>query len=334
MRSTDFIRRHAAGFALIAGVRLTAFCALGALSASVQAQPFPAKPIQLFVAFAPGGAGDIVARFMAKKLSASLGQPVVVENRPIPVAAVSAVTHAKPDGHTLLMAGSGTALTSALFNTLPYDLMGDLVHVSTLASFDLSLLTGTESGFNSVAQVLAFARANPGKLNIATVRLGSTQNLAAEMLKAMADIDAVIVPYKTTSEVVSALRSRDVHVAIEMLPPMLGQIRSQSVKALAVTSNKRFAGLPAVPTLAESGVAGFEATSWNGISVPTGTPPAVVNRLAQEIGKAVAAPDVQKELQAAGMVAQASTPEQMTQRMRDDISKWRAVIDKAGIPRQ
>ena len=322
MHKRSLLTWGAAAVALAAGVR------------PASAQSWPAKPLTLFVAFAPGGAGDIVARFLAKKLGERLGQPVIIENRPIPVAAVSAVVRAKPDGHTLVMAGSGTALTSALFTTLPYDLMTDLVHVSTLASFDLTVVTASDTAMNSVADVLAFAKAHPGRLNIATVRLGSTQNLAAELFKSMAGLDAVIVPYRTTAEVITAVRSKDAHIGFEMLPPMLTQITGKAVKALAVTSGRRFAGLPAVPTLAEAGVPGFEATSWNGISVPAGTPPAIVARLSKEIDAAMASPDVRRELQAAGMDAKGSTPEQMTRRMRDDIAKWRAVIDKAGIPRQ
>jgi tripartite-type tricarboxylate transporter receptor subunit TctC len=308
--------------------------ALAANCVSAAAQSYPTKPITFYVAFGPGGAGDIVARLVTRKMSESMGQPIVVENRPAPMVAPLAVAKAKPDGYTLLMAGSGTALTQVLFKTMPYDLMGDFAHVSSLASFDLSLLTGGESEFNSVADVLAFARANPGKLNIGTVRVGSTQNLAAEMFKSMAGIDAVIIPYKTTAEIISALRAKDLHVAIEILPPILGQVTGKVVKPLAMTSNTRFPGLPDVPTLSESGVPGFDASSWNGVSVPAKTPPAIVDRLAKEIQKAVASPDVQKELQALGMVARSSTPEQMTQRMTSDMAKWKAVIDKAGIPKQ
>jgi tripartite-type tricarboxylate transporter receptor subunit TctC len=250
------------------------------------------------------------------------------------VVAVATVAKAKPDGYTLVMAGSGTALTSGLFKSLPYDLLGDFTHVSTLASFDLALLTGPQSGFNSTAEVLAFARANPGKLNIGTVRIGSTQHLTAELFKSMAGIDAVIVPYKTTADIIAALRAKDVQVAMEILPPILGQVTGNNVRALAVTSSSRFAGLPEVPTLAESGVPGFEAASWNGISVPARTPPAIVHRLATEIDAAIRSPEVQKGLQAVGMVARASTPEQMALRMKSDMAKWKAVIDKAGIPRQ
>ncbi len=308
--------------------------ALAASCGFAAAQAFPTKPITFYVAFAAGGAGDIVARAVARKMGESMGQPVVIENRPAPMIAPVTVAKAKPDGYTMLMAGSGTALTQVLFKSVPYDLMGDFTHVSTLASFDLALLTGGQSSFNSVAEVLAYARANPGKLNIGTVRVGSTQNLAAEMFKSMAGINAVIVPYKTTAEVISGLRSGDIQVAMEILPPVLGQITGKVVKPLALTSTQRFAGLPDVPTLAESGVPGFEASSWNGMSVPTGTPRAVVDRLSQEAIKAMASPDVQKELQAVGMVARAGTPEQMTERMKNDMAKWKGVIEKANIPRQ
>jgi tripartite-type tricarboxylate transporter receptor subunit TctC len=309
-------------------IALAASCGLAA------AQAFPTKPITFYVAFAAGGAGDIVARAVARKMGESMGQPVVIENRPAPMIAPVTVAKAKPDGYTMLMAGSGTALTQVLFKSVPYDLMGDFTHVSTLASFDLALLTGGQSSFNSVAEVLAYAKANPGKLNIGTVRVGSTQNLAAEMFKSMAGINAVIVPYKTTAEVISGLRSGDIQVAMEILPPVLGQITGKVVKPLALTSTQRFAGLPDVPTLAESGVPGFEASSWNGMSVPTGTPRVVVDRLSQEAIKAMASPDVQKELQAVGMVARAGTPEQMTERMKNDMAKWKGVIEKANIPRQ
>jgi tripartite-type tricarboxylate transporter receptor subunit TctC len=150
----------------------------------------------------------------------------------------------------------------------------------------------------------------------------------------MAGIDALIVPYKTTGEILTALRSGDIQVAFEILPPILNQITAKGLKPLAVTSSKRFPGLPQVPTLAESGVPGFEAASWNGISAPAGTPKPVIERLAREIQAAVASPEVQKELQSLGMVAQASTSGQMAQRMEADIAKWSAVIEKAGIERQ
>ena len=317
---------------LAAGALVLAAAAAPGASAAAQAYPF--KPIQLYVAFAPGGAGDIVARLVSRKMSENMGQPIVIENRPSPVVAVLTVAKAKPDGYTLLMAGSGTALTSALFRKLPYDLMGDFRHVSTLASFDLALISNATTGFKSVGQVLAYAKAHPGKPNIGTVRVGSTQNLTAEMFKSATAIDATIVPYRTTAEVVSAVRAGDAQVAIEILPPILGQIQSRNVQPVALTSSQRFGGLPGVPTVAESGVANFEASSWNGISVPAKTPPAIVERLAREVDRAIASPEVQKELLLLGMRGEASSPEEMTRRMTNDIARWKAVIDKAGIPLQ
>jgi tripartite-type tricarboxylate transporter receptor subunit TctC len=212
--------------------------------------------------------------------------------------------------------------------------MKDFVHISSLSSFDLALITSSDSPFNSVADVLAYARANPGKLNIGTSRIGSTQNLSGELFKSMSGINAQIVPYKTTAEEITAIRSKDVQVVFEIVPAMLGQIKSKQVKVLAVTSRSRFPGLPNVPTIAESGLPGFEATSWNGISAPARTPPEVVAKLSQELQKAVTSPEVEKALLALGVDPQASTPQEMTKRMAGDIAKWGAVIDKAGIPKQ
>ncbi|QIL73879.1 tripartite tricarboxylate transporter substrate binding protein (plasmid) [Diaphorobacter sp. HDW4B] len=316
-------------------LRYTLAFACAASCAAVQAETaFPSKPLTLYVAFAPGGAGDIVARLVTRKMSESMGQPFVIENRPSPVVAVQTVQRAKPDGYTMVMAGSGTALTTALFKKLPYDLMKDFRHVSSLSTFDLALITGTESGFKSVSEVIAYAKVNPGKLNIGTVRVGSTQNLSAEMFKSMTGIEASVVPYRTTAEVISGLRSKDIQVAMEMLPPLLGQISGGSVKPLAVSSMQRYPGLPDIPTLNESGVKDYESGSWNGVSVPAGTPTDVVNRLASEIDKAVNSPDVQKELLKMGMRPDKSSPELMTRRMQADIDKWRGVIKNAHIPLQ
>ena len=307
---------------------------LAATVASAHADSYPSKTIQLYVSFAPGGVGDLVARVIARQLTASMGQAVIIENRPVPVIGPTLVARAKPDGYTLAMTGNGTSLTSSLFKSLPYDLMKDFVHVSTLSSFDLALITNSDSPFNSVADVLAYARANPGKLNIGSARIGSTQNLSAELFKSMSGIKALIVPYKTTAEEITAIKSKDVQVVFEIVPAMLGQINSRQVKALAVTSSTRYPGLPNVPTIAESGLPGFEATSWNGISAPAKTPPEVIAKLSAELQKAVAAPEVQKQLLAIGVVPGAGTPADMTRRMASDIAKWGAVIDKAGIPKQ
>ncbi len=301
-----------------------------------RAQAFPSRPITLLVAFAPGGAGDIISRRVAQKMSQSIGQQVVVENRPGAgaVGAAQVITRGAPDGHTMLLTGNGMTLSSVLFKNLPYNLQRDFRPVSTLALFDLAFITASDGTFKSLNELLAWARGNPGKLSIGSARVGSTQHLAAEMFKSMAAVDATIVPYKSSAEMISGLRTKDIQVAVEIVPPILGQITGKSVRALAVAAGKRFPGLPDVPTVAESGVPGFEAASWAGLAVHAGTPQPIVDRLAREIQAAVDSPDVREPLQAMGYLAVSSTPEQMAQRISQDMAKWKAVIDKAGIPLQ
>jgi tripartite-type tricarboxylate transporter receptor subunit TctC len=308
--------------------------ALPALVDRAAAQSYPTRAIQFFVSFGAGNAGDVVARIVAKKLAEGLGQPIVVENRPAPMVAATTVARARPDGYSLFMAGSGTALTHTLFTSPPYDIMNDFAHVSTMAGFDFVLLAAPQAALKTVGDVVAYAKANPGKLNMATARVGSTSHLAAEMFKSMTGIDIVLVPYKATGEIIGAVRGNQVQLAIELVPAILGQVQQNVLRAVAVTARTRFARLPDVPTMAESGVAGYDVSSWNGISVPASTPAAVVQRLAKEIAAAVASPDVREELLKAGATPMASTPEQMTERMRSDIAKWQAVVARANIPRQ
>jgi len=310
--------------------------ALCSMCTLAHAQAYPSKAITIVVAFGPGGAGDLVTRRVAQAMSARLGLPVVVENKPGAGAAAAAVAVAqsRPDGYTALLTGNGTAISSVLFKNLPYSLSRDFRHVSSIASFDLALIADGNSKFETVEDVIAYAKAYPGKLNIGTPRIGSTQHLASELFKSMARIDAVIVPYKSTGEMIAGLRSNDVQVAFEVLSPILGQVSSKALRAIAVTASKRFPGLLDVPTVAESGVPGFDAASWAGISVPAATPDSVVERLSQEIRAAVESPEVVASLQAMGYVGEASTPAEMTRRIERDAAKWKAVIEAAQIPRQ
>ena len=299
-------------------------------------QAYPAKPIRFLVPFAAGGIGDITARLTAQKMSENLGQQVLVDNRPSAgmIVTAEAALKAEPDGYTMVLTGNGTAVSASLFKSLPYNILTDFVQVSTLAVFDLVLVTGPDSQFKSVADVLAFARANPGKLDIGTVSIGSTQSLAAALFKSMAGIDAQTVPYKATPALLNSLRAKDIPLAVEFLGPVTSQLKSNSLKALAVMSHRRFAGLPETPTLSESGVPGFQASSWNGVSVRAKTPRAIVERLNKEIVAAVNSPEVKQRLQELGVEARSSTPEQMRELMASEIVKWKAVIERANIPRQ
>jgi tripartite-type tricarboxylate transporter receptor subunit TctC len=307
-----------------------------ALAAPAQAQTFPSKPIRIIVGFAAGGVADVTARIVAEKLSAQMGQQVLVENRPSAGGIVAAETVAKADadGHTLLLMSNGNAVSASLFKSLPYDTLADFAPVSTLGFFDIAVVVNADSKINSMADLLAYAKANPGKLNIGTINIGSTQHLSAELFKAMAGVDAVTVPFKGSPAVVTALRGNEVQVAFDMLAPIVPQAKAGAVRILAVTSDRRFPGLPDVPTVAESGVTGYQASSWNAIAAPAKTPRAVIDRLNKEIQTALANPEVKDKLQGLGVTARGSTPEQMRQLLASDIDKWRKVIETAKIERQ
>ena len=206
--------------------------------------------------------------------------------------------------------------------------------MSTVGFFDLVAVVNGDSRIGSLKELIQFAKANPGKLNIGTINIGSTQNLAAELFKSMAGIDAQVVPFKATPAVVTALRGNEVHAAFEILAPVLPQIRSGALKPLAITSSRRFAGLPGVPTAMEAGVPGYQASSWNGVAAPARTPKAVIDKLNHEINAAVSSAQVKQRLEDLGVDARAGTPAELRELLVSEIAKWRQVIERAKIPKQ
>jgi tripartite-type tricarboxylate transporter receptor subunit TctC len=315
---------------------LLALSAAMALPHVAVAQAFPSKAIRLVVPFGAGGVADLTARTVAQKLSDSLGQPVLVDNRPGAGGVVAGVLVAKadPDGHTLLLMSNGTAVTAGLFKSLPFDTMRDFAPVSTLGFFDIAIITQADSKFKNLPDLMAYARANPGKLNFGSINIGSTQNLAAELFKSSAGIDMQIVPFNGSPAVITALRGGQIDAAVEILAPVLPQIKAKALRALAVTGAKRAAVLPDVPTAKESGVPNFEAASWNAIAAPGKTPKDVIARLNKAITAALNAPDVKKSLAAQNVAAQASTPEQATELLASEIKRWGDVIVRANVPQQ
>lgn len=303
--------------------------------ALVLAQAFPSKPIRIVVPFGPGGVADITARVVAPKMSDALGEGVVVENKPSAggIVAGREVSGAAPDGHTLLLINNGTAVSQALFKSLPYQ-PAKFEMISTIGFFPLVILTDPKSPFKGVQDVVAEAKRNPGKMNAGTIGVGSTQNLAAQLFKSSAGADFQIIPYKNTGEVLAAAKNGDAHVIFEILAPMMSHIRSGNLRPLAITTQKRFASLPDVPTAAEQGVKGYDVASWNGLAAPTGTPAAVVQRLHQEVLKALAAPDVQKRFADLGVEPRAMTPAEMRKFYASEAQRWARVVETAGIPKQ
>ena len=313
-----------------------AVLALAVASTSAAAQGYPTKPVRIVVPFGPGGVADISARAVAQKMGESMGQQVIVENKPSAggILASETVAKAEPDGYTLLFITNGNSVSESLFKSLPYNSVKDFAPVSTVGFFDFVFVVKNDSDIKSMGDLLARMRANPGKLNIATINPGSGQHLSAELFKSMSGVDAQIITYKSTPEVLTAVISGQVQVGLDIVAPVLAQVKGGAVRIIAVSSKQRSPILPEVPSVAESGVPGYESESWNGVAAPVKTPPAIIERLNKEVRAAVAAPDVKKRLQDLGIDARAGTPEQLRERLVADIAKWRAVIEKANIPRQ
>ncbi len=317
--------------------RSTVALLLGAtLATAGWAQSFPNKALRIVVPFGPGGVADITARIVAQKMSQNMGQPVVIENKPGAggVGAADLVAKSTPDGYTMLLMSNASAVTATMFTKLPFDMSKDFALISTMGYFDIGVVTTTESKFKTMGELLAYAKANPGKLNVGSINTGSTQNLAAELFKANAGVDMQIVPFNGTPAVVNALRGGQIDVAVEILSPIMGQIKGGALRALAITDDQRSASLPDVPTTKEVGLPNYLASSWNALAVPAGTPKDVVARLNREIVAAVKDPEVSKKLRDLDIEPRTSTPEQTQGILQRDIKRWGDVIIKANIPRQ
>jgi len=309
--------------------------AMVAPTAAQTTNPYPTRPVMLIVPYAAGGVADVGMRILGDKLSGRLKQQFVIENRPgaAGIVAAQAGASAAPDGYTLLMTGNNNAIAVSLFNKLPYNILTDFASVSTASFFDVLLVTRAGSPLHSVADVIKAAKANPGKLNIATTLPGSTQNLAAELFTSTAGIKATIVTFRASPEMANAVLRGDVDVMFEFYAAAHGLLDAKKLAALASTGAERTAYLPDVPTVAESGLKGFEVNSWNGISVPAATPKPIIDTLGKAMRDVIPDSGVQSKAAQMGMAMKASSPDEMTARMKADIAKWGAVIANAHIPK-
>ena len=317
-------------------LQLAALIALTAAAAIAPAQQYPAKPIRFLVPFGPGGVGDITARVVAQKMSVSMGQQVIIDNRPGAggIVASEIVARAAPDGYTLLLLNNAHAVSMSLFKSLPYDTLRDFAPISSISTFSIVLLVNADSPIKSVKDLIASAKASPGKLNVGTIQIGATQHLSSELFMSMAGINVVHVPFGNTGAVLTGLRGGSVQVAFEFIAPVVGQVKAGALRALAVSTRSRFAGLPDIPTVQEAGVPGYEVMSWNGIGAPAGTPKAVINRLNQAVTAALAMPDVKQRFQELAVDTRPDTPEGFRNLIASEINKWGKVIETAKIPLQ
>src|SRR3954454_953060 len=310
--------------------------ALGLPQIARAQQNYPSRPIRFVLPFAAGGVADITSRLAAEKLGEKLGQRIVIDNQPGPggISAARAVLSAPPDGYTLGLVSNGTAISVAIYNALPFDPVKDFATISTLGTFDLVFATNADSQFRTLQDFIKNAREQPGKINVGTIAVGSTQHLGAELFKSTAGLDFQIVPYRGTPEVVIALLRNDVQLMDDFYAAMKGNLADNKIRALATSGTERASYLPDVPTVQEAGVPGYDVTSWNGVVARKGTPAEIINLLNGKIREVVALPDVKGKYAELGIEAKGSSPEELIARMKNDITKWAAVIEKAGIPKQ
>jgi tripartite-type tricarboxylate transporter receptor subunit TctC len=302
-----------------------------------KAEPgYPSRTVRILVSFGPGGVGDTTTRLIAQKLSERLGQQFIVDNRPGAggVIAAKAGATAAPDGYTLTLTGNGTAISKSLFKSLPYDVLRDFSPISVMAWLDLLIATKASGPLKTTGDIIAAAKANPGKLNFGTIAPGSTQHLTAVLFKHTANIDVTQVTFRTTPDLVTAILRGDIDVGIDYLAGFGGAMNDQQLRAVASTGETRSRSTPSVPTAQESGMRDFVVTSWNAVSAPAGTPDSIIRLLNREINAALMLPDVQARALQLGLDARGTTPEEMGARMRADIVKWAAVIEKAGLEKQ
>jgi tripartite-type tricarboxylate transporter receptor subunit TctC len=297
---------------------------------------YPSKPVRIVLPFAAGGVADITARIVAEKLGSKLGFGFYIENQPGAggIAAARTVTAASPDGYTLALLTNGTAVSVSLFKRLPYDPLRDFAPISSLGYFDFVLATSSDSKFKTLADLIKVAKDKPGTLNVGTINIGSTQNLSAELFKTAAGIDFTIVSYRGTPELLVSTMQGNVDLMIDSYSAMKGNLADGKIRALASSGAVRSESTPDVPTLQENGVAHYDVVSWNALFAPAGTPPEIVKTLNQALTEVLAEPDVKGRLLELGIEARASTPEEISGRLKSDIDRWRKVIESAGIPKQ
>jgi tripartite-type tricarboxylate transporter receptor subunit TctC len=300
------------------------------------AQSYPSKPIRVLVPFAAGGAVDVLARLVGAKMSESIGQPVIIENRAGAAGnvAADAVAKSPPDGYTILQNTNGQAISPAIYRTLPFDTLKDFIPVTQLVATSTVLVANPKLPAKTVQELIALAKSHPGKLNYGMTGVGNSLHLTMEMFKRAAGIDIQAVPYRGDALLNPALIAGEIDIAIVPIGTIVPLIEGGQLRALAVNSAKRSAVLPDVPTVSEGAIPGFEAAGWQGYFVPAGTPPEIVERIQREAAAAIALPDTQARLKTMGNDPVASTSGEFGTKFRADVAKFQQVVREAGIPLQ
>jgi tripartite-type tricarboxylate transporter receptor subunit TctC len=302
---------------------------------SARAQSYPSRPIRWVLGFGAGGVGDLTARLVAPKLAEGLrGQPIVIENRPSAggIVAAETVARSEPDGHTLLLVTTTTATAAAMYRTLPYDTIRDFTFIGQLAAFDHVIATASDGPYKDLRALIAAAKAKPNSLNLGSIGVGSAQHLSVELFKSVAGIEAAVVTYRSTPELINAISTGEVQAGFETLAPVLPQLGGR-LRALAIPSAARFPGLPDVPTAAEAGLPGYLIRSWNGVCGPAGMAQPLVERLNQELVRVAALPEIRNRLLELGVETAATPPADLRNLMEEEIARYSRIVADARIER-
>ena len=314
-------------------LRFAAFAVLVyAFAGAPAAQPYPNKPIRLVVPFSAGGSTDLLARVLAPKLQEALGQPVIVDNRPGASGNIATEFAAKaaPDGYTLLMGTNANAVNHTLFTNLRFDFLRDFAPVSKVCSFLFILSVHPSVPANSVAELIALAKKRPGELTFSSAGVGTGSHLAGELFNIMADVNLLHVPYKGNAPSLTDLLGGQVSLSFINAIVVLPHLKSGKLRGLAVSSAQRFLVTPELPTISEEGLPGFEAVGWNGLFVPSGTPPEVIQRLNDETVRILKMPEVREKLLAQGAIVEGTSAEELAAFLRVDIERWAKTIRVSG----
>jgi tripartite-type tricarboxylate transporter receptor subunit TctC len=315
---------------------IAALACAGVLSGTAQAQDWPTRPIKLLVGFGAGGGTDIAARIVAQSLSEVLGQPVVVENRVGAggTMAANAVAMAPKDGYTALMMSNAHVIAPVIYKSVPYESVKDFEMISMVGTAGLIVVTHPDFPAKNLKELIGVLKASPGKYNFATPGVGTTQHFAAELMNQMAGIQMTHVPFRGTPAAVAALVGKQVEVVVELIQPVLGHVQSGTLRAIAVTSPERFPSVPEVPTFAESGLPGYNVTSWYGLALAAGTPAPIVKKMTDAMRLVLGREAIGQQIRTAGALPKSSTPEELRDHIASEIKRWSEVREKAGIPQQ
>jgi tripartite-type tricarboxylate transporter receptor subunit TctC len=313
----------------VSAFAVLATCAAG----SAQAQGWPNRPIRMVVPYTPGGYTDLMARLVSEKMSAALGQPIVIENKPGANAVIGtdSVVKAAPDGYTFGTVIAAHAVNATLNPKLPYDTMKDMTYVSLMSVAPLILIATPSLPAKDMKEFIALAKAKPGSLNFASSGIGSAAHLTMEMLKSREGINLQHIPYKGTSGALQDTVGGQINVMFDIIGPLMAQVKSGNARALAVAAKERIPAAGDTPTMAEAGVPDFVSGTWAGIIAPTGTPKEIVDRVSAEAKKALADPDLKKKLEDQGIVAMGTSPDEFRAFVTEEIARWKKVITDAGV---